>query len=80
MILNSISIEEGVQDLNQVFWLFEIVLDGDEMVDAGSGVLKDSVQMCETVADELVVAFHVGDNIKETANCGLSFFLVLTKY
>jgi hypothetical protein len=50
------------------------------MVDACPGVLQDAVQMSKTVPNQLVVTLHICDNVKETANCGLSLFLVLTKY
>ena len=36
--------------------------------------------MGETVPNQLVITFNIRDDIKESANCGLGFFLVLTKY
>ena len=36
--------------------------------------------MGETVPNQLVVTFHIRDNVEESANCGLGLFLVLTKY
>jgi hypothetical protein len=39
VVLNTVPIEEGVQNINKVLWLLEIVLHSDEMVDASPRVL-----------------------------------------
>lgn len=39
MVLNTISIKEGVQNIDKVLWLLEIVLHCDEMLDSSSRVL-----------------------------------------
>lgn len=36
VILSPISIEERVEDLNQVFWLLEIILHSYKVMDTGS--------------------------------------------
>lgn len=50
------------------------------MVDACPRVLQNAVQVGKTVANQLVVTLHICNNVKETANCGLGLFLVLSKY
>lgn len=79
MVLNSISIQERVQDLNKVFWLLEVVLDSNEVVDSGSGVLEDAVEMSQTVPYQLIITLDIVDHIEETANCRLGLFLILSK-
>jgi hypothetical protein len=78
VILNSIPIEEGVEYLDKVLRLLEVILHSDEVLDARPRVLQDAVQMGQAIPDELVVTLHVGDHVEETANCGLGLFLVLT--
>ncbi len=79
MVLNAISIEEWVKNLNEVFRLLKVILHINEVLNSSSGVLKDTVEVCQTIPNQLVVTLHIVDDIEEPTNCCLSFFLVLIK-
>jgi hypothetical protein len=50
------------------------------MLNPGPGVLKDAIKVRQTISNELVVTFHIVDDIEEPANCRLGFFLILKKF
>ena len=51
VILDAIPVEEGVEDLNEVFWLLEVILHRYKVLDPGARVLQDAVQMGQAIPD-----------------------------
>ena len=51
IVLNVISVQEAIEDVNEVLWLLEIVLHSDKVVHSRPGVLQNTIQMGQTVAD-----------------------------
>ena len=45
VVNNSVSVKEGVKNVNKVFWLLEIILHSYEMVDTSPGVFQYSIQV-----------------------------------
>ena len=49
-------VDEGNQDLDQVQLAFEVVHQLNEILDSGSVVFKDAIEVGKTVEDQLVVS------------------------
>ena len=63
-----VSMDERVQNDNQILRSLKMVLDLKEVMNSFSGILQDSIKMSECILDKHIIAFHFFDNFKESAN------------
>lgn len=71
-----ISMNERVQNGNQIQRSLEMVLDIKEVMNSFSRILQDSIKMSESILDKHIIAFHFFDDFKESANHTLSRFFI----
>jgi len=77
IFLAVVGVDEAIKNVDQVLWVLEIVLNSDVVCDSNTSILEDTIKMCKTVGDELIVRFHVFDDIKESSNDSLSLLFLL---
>lgn len=67
-IFDVVSLQEAIQDINDVNWILEMVHKSEECLNSGSLILQNAIKMGQAVVDQLVVTGNIFDNLNKTAN------------
>ena len=77
VVLDRVLVNETIQDGDEVLGVLEVVHGVHEMLDAGSGILQDSIEVSEAVGSEGVIALKILDHFEEPRDSLLGLILVL---
>lgn len=67
-VFDVVSLQEAIQDINDVNWILEMVHKSEECLNSGSLILQNAIKMGQAVVDQLVVTGNIFDNLNKTAN------------
>lgn len=76
-IFDVVSLQEAIQDINDVNWILEMVHKSEECLNSGSLILQNAIKMGQAVVDQLVVTGNIFDNLNKTANRVNGLLLIL---
>lgn len=76
-IFDLVSVQEAIQDRNNVNWVLEMVHQGEECLNPGSLVLQNAVEVGQAVVDQLIIAGDILDDLDKTANSVYGLLLIL---
>lgn len=76
-VFDVVSLQEAIQDINDVNWILEMVHKSEECLNSGSLILQNAIKMGQAVVDQLVVTGNIFDNLNKTANRVNGLLLIL---
>lgn len=75
-ILDVISLQEAIQNVNNINWVLEIVHQGEESLNSRSFVFQNAVEVGQAVSDQHVITRDIFDDFNKAANSSDSLILI----
>ena len=76
-IFDVVSLQEAIQNINNINWVLEIVHQGEECLDSSSFIFQNAIEMSQAVPDQHVITRDIFDDLNKTANSVDSLILIL---